>query len=143
MKLPKKKYYITPEKGTVVAKYSVPILPFKVVLDNSTLSPLEKSILFELHFNSSEGNKMLNDFASIAKCQEGDEFNADDGIDIAGIKCDMKYHNAVAGQCRNIIDFLRNLTNKVSEIEAEHHEKVCRIENDLTRHYGWEERTGI
>lgn len=135
-----KRFIVQEDKGVVVAikdEFDSLLDELKKCSSKTTCELLSDFILWndEKPYLSLE-NKT---FKGVAKCDEYDSFDVEKGLDIAGLKADMKYHGAMAKKYKLIGDMLDHALDEVSALYLKHLTKEYNIAENIDRRYCREE----
>lgn len=138
-----KKFIVQEDKGIVIAIKDEFDSVFDELID--CCSKETALILNPAVFNSCSWNKVKtleienSCFKGVAKCDEYDSFDVEKGVDIAGLKVDMKYHRAMAKKYKLIGDILNHAIEEVNSLYKKHLTKECNIAESIDRRYCREE----
>ena len=138
-----KRFIVQEDKGIVIAIKDEFDSVFDELID--CCSKETALILNQAVFNSCLWNKVKtlevenSNFKGVAKCDEIDSFNIEKGLDIAGLKADMKYHRAMAKKYKLISNMLDHALDEISALYLKHLTKERNIAESIDRRYCREE----
>lgn len=138
-----KKFIVQEDKGIVIAIKDEFDSVFDELID--CCSKETALILNPAVFNSCSWNKVKtlevenSNFKGVAKCDDIDSFDVEKGLDIAGLKADLKYHRAMAKKYKLISNMLDHALDEINALYLKHLTKECNIAESIDRRYCREE----
>ena len=138
-----KKFIVQEDRGIVIAIKDEFDSVFDELID--CCSKETALILNPAVFNSCSWNKVKtlevenSNFKGVAKCDDIDSFDVEKGLDIAGLKADLKYHRAMAKKYKLISNMLDHALDEINALYLKHLTKECNIAESIDRRYCREE----
>ena len=138
-----KRFIVQEDKGVVIAIKHEFDSVFDELIDccsKETALILSSVVLNSCLWNDIKTLELENScFKGVAKCDEYDSFDVKKGVDIAGLKADMKYHRSMAKKYKLIVNMLDHALDEISALYLKHLTKECDIAESIDRRYCREE----
>ena len=135
-----KRFIVQEDKGIVIAikdEFDSLLHELKKCSSKKTYELLNDFILW--YGDEPSLNLENKSFKGVAKCDGIDSFDVEKGLDIAGLKADLKYHRAMAKKYKLISNMLDHALDEISALYLKHLTKECNIAESIDRRYCREE----
>lgn len=133
----RKKFYVKPDDGVVVARYEVGHAPSidEEIFHGGKCCESTKDLMGNFSLLFTRKDLPIDSLKAIAVCDDEDSFDENAGKDIAGSKLDLKYHMKLAKQYERLLTVLIRAMGELNNLANYHWEKVKNIQDDLDRCY--------